>query len=149
MVSNFKIDWESLNITKKKILVKLGIRVGNKRELVYDNDLWVDTAPLEVTDFAGQETRIRRYEVKCLRELNEKYMEDLDLKERLISDLEDKVARLTSERDKSKHESINKHYQEKAMRGKSQSHSAQIADVPKIPTYTHPPKGKKKKKKPG
>lgn len=70
--SNFKMDWERLNITKKETLVNLGIRIGNKRESVYDNDIWVDTAPLDVTYFAGQENRIRTYEVKRLQELNEK-----------------------------------------------------------------------------
>lgn len=42
------MDWEKLNIIKKETLVKLGIRVSNKREPVYDNDLWVDTAPLDM-----------------------------------------------------------------------------------------------------
>ena len=38
---------------------------------MYDNDRWVDTEPLDVTDFAGQENRILSYEVKRLQDLNE------------------------------------------------------------------------------
>lgn len=119
---------------------------------MYDNDLWVDTAPLDVTDFAGQENRIRilSYKVKRLQELNEKNRELLAQKDRVISYLESKVASLTSEEreiDKkmSKLDSLNKPYQDKAKLGKSQSHSAQKADDPKKPTYKLPPK----KKKPG
>jgi len=69
--SNFRIDWEKMNIIKKETLVNLGIRVSNKRVPVYDNDRWVDTEPLDVTDFAGQENRILSYEVKRLQDLNE------------------------------------------------------------------------------
>ncbi|XP_022849082.1 uncharacterized protein LOC111371371 [Olea europaea var. sylvestris] len=64
--SNFNIDWKRLNISKKETLVNLGIRIGNKREPVYDNNLWVDTVPLDVTNFIGQENRIRAYEVMRL-----------------------------------------------------------------------------------
>jgi len=60
-----------MNIIKKETLVNLGIRVSNKRVPVYDNDRWVDTEPLDVTDFAGQENRILSYEVKRLQDLNE------------------------------------------------------------------------------
>ncbi|CAA2953965.1 DNA polymerase-like [Olea europaea subsp. europaea] len=56
--SNFIIDWERLNVSKKETLVNLGIRIGNKRKLMYDNNLWVDTVPLDVTNFPGQENRI-------------------------------------------------------------------------------------------
>ena len=159
MESNFKIDWEKLNITKKKTLVNLGIRIGNKREPVYDNDQWVDTVPLDVTNLAGQENRI----VKLLQE---QFLEHLSVKDRVIADYESKVASLTSEIDKSKLESLNKPYQDKAKLGNSQSDSAQKANEPKIPTYYKKPfkgkkklpfkgkkklpfKGKKKKKKPG
>ncbi|KAF3451256.1 hypothetical protein FNV43_RR07351 [Rhamnella rubrinervis] len=86
--SNFKIDWERLNITKKETLVNLGIRIGNKREPVFDNDLWVDTMPLDVTYFAGQENRIRTYEVRHLQELNDKNIEHIAQKDQIISDLE-------------------------------------------------------------
>lgn len=91
--SNFQIDWKSLNITKKDILVNLGIRVGNKRIPIYDNTYWVDTAPLEVIDLAGQENRIRIYEVKRLQDLNEK-------KDREIAYLMDEISNLKSKLDK-------------------------------------------------
>lgn len=143
--SNFRIDWEKLNITKKETLVNLGIRVSNKREPVYDNGLWVDTAPLDVTDFAGQENRVLSYEVKRLQELNEINKEHLAQKDRVISYLEAKVSSLTTEeryKKKSKLDYINKYSQDKL--GKSQS---QKADDPKKTTYKLPPKKKKKKTK--
>lgn len=143
--SNFKIDWQTLNITKKETLVNLGIRVGNKREPVYDNSLWVDTVPLDVTDFAGQENRILKYEVKRLQEQNDQILEHLAKNDRDNAYLKSEVASLISEIEnlKSKLDSLNKPYQDKA---KSQSHSAQKADDPKQPIlYKQPPKGKKKK----
>lgn len=131
--SNFNIDWERLNISKKETLVNLGIRIGNKREPVYDNNLWVDTVPLDVTNFGGQENRIRAYEVMRLQELNEKNIEHLAKKDREIAYLKSKLDSLNNEP-----------YQDKANLGKSQSHSAQKADDPKKHTYKHKPKGKKK-----
>jgi hypothetical protein len=121
--SNFNIDWERLNISKKETLVNLGIRIGNKREPVYDNNLWVDTVPLDVTNFAGQENRIRAYEVMRLQELNEKNIEHLAKKDREIAYLKSKLDSLNNEP-----------YQDKANLGKSQSHSAQKADDPKKET---------------
>lgn len=83
VTSNFQIDWAKLHIMKKERLVNLGIKIDNKRQFLFDeNEYWVDTAPLVVKDFAGQENRIRAYEVKRLQELNEKTMELLAKKER-------------------------------------------------------------------
>jgi len=149
--SNFRIDWEKMNIIKKETLVNLGIRVSNKRVPVYDNDRWVDTEPLDVTDFAGQENRILSYEVKRLQDLNEIHKENLAQKDRVISYLEEKVASLTSEEkeniyNRKSKESINKTSIDKASLGKT--HSAQKDANPKKTTYKQPPK-KKKKKKPG
>lgn len=62
VISNFRIVWETLNVIKKTTLVNLEIKASNKRELVYHNNIWVDTAPLVVTDLAGQEKRILQYE---------------------------------------------------------------------------------------
>lgn len=109
--------------------MNLGIKVNNKREPVFDNNqIWVDTVPLNVTDYSGNAKKILEYKVKCLQELNEKYIDNLAHKDRVIYYLESKVASLTSEeRDK-------------------KSHSTQKADDPKKPTSKQPPKGKKKKK---
>lgn len=73
VTSNFKIDWAKLNITKKEIHVNLGIQINNKRSPIYDeNEYWVDTMPLVVTDFAGQEIRLLSYQMKHLIDENAK-----------------------------------------------------------------------------
>lgn len=70
VISNFRIVWETLNVIKKTTLVNLGIKASNKRELVYHNNIWVDTAPLVVTDLAGQEKRILQYEERRFQKEN-------------------------------------------------------------------------------
>lgn len=53
--SNFKIDWLNLHVEKRNFQINVGIKLGSKREPVYDdNNIWVDTKPKEVIDFAGQ-----------------------------------------------------------------------------------------------
>lgn len=79
IVSNFQIDWVSLNIMKKEKLVKLGTKVDTKRNPVFDNNqIWVDTAPFHVTDYAGQDKRVLKYEVKCLQIENSKLKSIID-----------------------------------------------------------------------
>ena len=160
--SNFIIDWHKLNIIKKETLVHLGIRASNKREAVFDNDLWVDTLPLDVSDFAGQDNRLLKYVMRRSKEEYERYQEVIAQKEREITDLESKVASLTSsdsdsdkdiDNNMSKLDSLKKPYQDKsshgkkkASHGKRESHSAQKADEP---TSKQKHKNKKIKKKPG
>jgi hypothetical protein len=63
--SYFKIDWNNLNITKKNILVNLGIRLNTKRKAIFDqNNTYVDTTPLNVIDLAGHDSTIHEYEIK-------------------------------------------------------------------------------------
>ncbi|KAK3001170.1 hypothetical protein RJ639_021067 [Escallonia herrerae] len=59
--NNFRIDRETINICKKEISVKLGIRTGTKRVPVYDNDHWVGTEPFEVINYAAHAARRMRY----------------------------------------------------------------------------------------
>ena len=67
--SNFRIDWDTLNITKKEIHVRLGINVGTKREPIYDtNNVWVETQPKDVLDFAWQDLTILKLELDSLKE---------------------------------------------------------------------------------
>jgi hypothetical protein len=145
--SNFRIDWETLDIYSKSLQVNLGIKAGNKRVPVYDNNVWVDTKPLDVTDLAGQESRIHQYEMKRLIELlSKKDNENVD-KEREIENLKSSLATLSSEIEnlKSSLDSQDNSYRKKV--GKTESHSAQKADETK--QATKKAKGKKKKKKPG
>jgi len=68
VVSHFRIDWNTFDIAKKSMQVKLGIPVGTKRDPVYDNNnVWVDTIPKEVFDFGGDELSILKYENKILK----------------------------------------------------------------------------------
>lgn len=53
--ANFRIDWHTLHIFKKKTLktlYKLGIKEGSKRVPVYKGDTWVDTDPHDVNDLS-------------------------------------------------------------------------------------------------
>ncbi|XP_059067854.1 DNA polymerase-like [Cryptomeria japonica] len=96
--SNFRIDWHILNIAKKSYQINLGIKLGSKREPIYDNNnVWVDTQPKDVTDFASQESAILRFELMILRELLEKkdqeYTQRLDKKDKEYACLQKEYAK--------------------------------------------------------
>ena len=126
VVSNFRINWDRLDIIKKDIQVTLGIRDSNKRNFVIINKKWVDTEPIDVLDYASQERKILEYKMK---KENDIYRESLAQKDRLITHLKSQLASITSQ--KSDTESSN-----------NQSYSTQNNDNPKKD------KGKKKKKPP-
>ena len=70
--SFFKIDWHTLNIAKKEFQFQLGSKVATKREPVYDDkNVWVDTLPKNVIDFAGHESTIIKYELMLQQKLFE------------------------------------------------------------------------------
>lgn len=97
VVSNFRIIWDRLDIVRKETQASLGISASNKRIPVYDkNNLWVDTEPFDVTDFAGQERKVEEYKLNCLQKENEEYRDNLAQKDREISHLKSKVASLNS-----------------------------------------------------
>lgn len=50
--ADFRIDWRTLSIFKKKTLVRLGITMGTKRKPVYHMEAWVDTDPIYVEDLS-------------------------------------------------------------------------------------------------
>lgn len=50
--ANFRIDWRTLNIFKKDSLVRIGVKMGEKRIPVYHRDAWVDTDPLDIKDLS-------------------------------------------------------------------------------------------------
>lgn len=64
--ANFRIDWHKLNIIKKETLIRLGIKMGNKRIPVYHRDAWVDTDPIEIKDLSSLD-HIGKLIVKSLR----------------------------------------------------------------------------------
>lgn len=52
VTSNFRVDWHTLNIIKKDTLVRLGLKLENKRKPVFINDIWQDTEPIEIKDLS-------------------------------------------------------------------------------------------------
>lgn len=83
--ANFRIDWHTLNITKKKTLVKLGIKEGTKRIPVYQGDQWVDTIPIDVTDLSLIDNRSQLI-IKSLLAENLLIKDKLSQKEREIDE---------------------------------------------------------------
>lgn len=65
----FNIDWKSLNIGKINYQVSLGLKLGSKRNPVYDdNNRWVDTQPKYVIDYGGQESTILQFDKMYLQD---------------------------------------------------------------------------------
>lgn len=149
--SNFRIDWHTLNIAKKKYQVSLGIRVGTKREPVYDkNDVWVDTQPKDVIDFGGQESTILKFELKILQEqLDKKNKEYASLQKenaQSIASLESEIAKL---REEIQSLSAAKLPEEPVMRPLTESPTGfEQPTLYKHPTEAKKPKGKGEAKKP-
>lgn len=147
MESNFRIDWHTLNIAKKDYQVSLGIKVGTKREPVYDNNnVWVDTQPKEVIDFGGQESTILKFELKSLQIkyaiiVKQFANKDKESAQRIAS-LESEIAKL---RELIKSLSAAKLPDAPVMRPVTESPT--VLEVPQPTLYKYPPKGKKKKPK--
>lgn len=53
VVSNFRINWNNLEIYRKKTLVQLGIKLEVKRKSVYHRGDWVDTEPIYIEDLSS------------------------------------------------------------------------------------------------
>jgi hypothetical protein len=51
--ANFRIDWRKLQIFKKDIDIRLGIKLGTKRMPVYHGEHWVDTVPIDIEDVSS------------------------------------------------------------------------------------------------
>lgn len=93
--SNFRMDWHTLNIAKKDYQVSLGIKVGTKRDPVYDNNnVWVDTQPKDVIDFGGQESSMLKLELKIIQEKYDKKEKEYA---QSIASLESELAKLREE----------------------------------------------------
>lgn len=52
VTSNFRVDWHTLNIIKKDTLVRLGLKLENKRKPIFQNNIWVSTEPIEIKDLS-------------------------------------------------------------------------------------------------
>lgn len=155
--SNFRIEWDKLNIIKKEISVNLGLKLSNKREPIYENGVWVDTVPKDVTNIAKHDKRLLEYEVMHLKKVN------LD-KNRIIIDLKSKIDSLTSKERKSlsteeyslsKEENIQtkEKYSETKEKYNLISNQSEKNEPMNKTLYDQPPNKKKKKrakkKKPG
>ncbi|XP_022975380.1 uncharacterized protein LOC111474649 [Cucurbita maxima] len=90
--SKFKIDWNTLNIFKKDTLVTLGLKLGHKRISVYDNDVWVDTDPININDLSSLDhigksiIQFLKYELLQLQHENLTLSDQLNRKESEISE---------------------------------------------------------------
>ena len=136
--SNFRIDWNRLDITKMDTIVNLGIRINTKRVPIFDkNKIWVDTEPIHVDDLAGKDSTILKYEIK-------KKDEELIKKNLEIDSLHSQLKKMMSELN-----SLNQPDEDEDKLGKSKS--APHAEEPKQLTDKQRLKDKikKKKKKPG
>jgi len=90
--ANFRIDWHTLNISKKDTLVRLGIKLGSKRIPVSHRDVWVDTDPIDIQDLScldhigKQIIKSLRNDVIQLQTENNILNEKLSQKEREIAE---------------------------------------------------------------
>ncbi|KAK6120363.1 hypothetical protein DH2020_045843 [Rehmannia glutinosa] len=81
VTSYFSIDWDNWEIGEKKTKVKLGILLGNKRELIIDEN---KTKPIHVSNSVDTETKLT-IELKKLKDINaEKAIEIERLKEEML-----------------------------------------------------------------
>lgn len=101
--SNFRINWPTLNITKKNVNVTLGIKIDTKRDPVYNKkDVWVDTKPKDVIDFGGQESSIIRFELKMIQELldmkDKEHCQTIEEHYQTIASLKSEIAKLREEK---------------------------------------------------
>lgn len=100
IIKNFRIDWNQLDIYKQVSQLKLGIQIMNKRNPVYDNNnKWVDTKPLNIIDYGGQEKDIKlllsQLENQSLKEELEKMKNQIESMQEKSQMREEKVTRLT------------------------------------------------------
>lgn len=83
--SNFRIDWNRLDIKKMEMLVNRGIKIDTKRDPIYDNKKWVNTKPKHVDDLDGIDIDILKYEIKKKDEIIMKQGREIDsLNEQMI-----------------------------------------------------------------
>lgn len=100
ITANFRIDWHNLSIGRKDYVYNLGIRLGTKRDPIYDNNnLWVDTKPKEVKDLGGYESIILNYKLKLIKDeyniLKRKYTEQNQQQGEHIASLESELAKVS------------------------------------------------------
>ena len=92
VVSNFRVDLHTLDIMRKEMQVSLGIKLGTKRDLVYDkNNIWVDTKPKEVIDFGGQDITIIKLDNKLLQDQVASLQDQVASQAQMIAKLEAKL----------------------------------------------------------
>nr|QHR86556.1 putative DNA polymerase [Picea sitchensis] len=101
LASNFRINWHTLEISKKDTPVVLGIKVDTKRFAVYSEEgVWVSTKPKNVIDFGGQDSTILKIENKILQEqLDEKEKESAK-KDAQLDVLAHQIAGLSDQNEK-------------------------------------------------
>lgn len=86
--SNFRIEWETLNIIKKETLVKLSININTKRTPIFINNVLVDTEPKEVIEYGEYYYIIQIFKFKYENLSKDKELSEL---KREISILKEKI----------------------------------------------------------
>ncbi|KAL0305068.1 UNVERIFIED_CONTAM: DNA polymerase [Sesamum calycinum] len=82
--ANFRIDYKSMNITRKNTMVRLGIKEGTKRKPVYDENIWVDTEPIEITDL-GKGNAISHISQMVIKSLKRQILQLRDENTKILS----------------------------------------------------------------
>lgn len=147
--SIFYINRESLTIGIQKRLLNLNIKIGTKRDPVFDeNNSFVDTLPKEVIDFGGQENRIIHLEMEMNQKLFKKkeieyatlqkeYTTQQKEKDLTIATLESELAKLREE-----NQSLSANLPEKPV-------TQQESTIEQPTLYNYPKKRKWKEKEKG
>jgi hypothetical protein len=93
---NFSINWHTLDIEREVKHVTLGLKMGTKRDPIFDNhNVWVNTQPKDVMDFGGQGDTILKYDLIQKDSLSNKTSDErVENKDELIDELRKKIQNL-------------------------------------------------------
>ena len=64
--SSFQINWNNLNIMKKETHINLGL---TEIKVFNENNIWIDTLPVEVKNYGGNEEAILMFEFDKMEKL--------------------------------------------------------------------------------
>lgn len=95
--SNFRIEWNKLQIMKKETLINIGLKRGSKRNPVSNDEEWIDTEPINIIDLGSLDhigrkvIELLRKDISHLQTENLVLHEKLSQKEREISERYNKI----------------------------------------------------------
>ena len=107
--ANFRIDWNKLNIIKKKTMVRLGLQLETKRKIVLNRCVWVDTDPIDIQDLSSLDHKGKQIikslgnAIKQLKTVNQILNEKLSKKEREFQEREkERISQFDDKKNKEK-----------------------------------------------